>query len=634
MRRQISLIVVSLALLAAATAARHGTEPARIRTHDNDRAAGTLTGQVLRLRLDARMGAWYPHGDDGPAAEMVAFAETGRSLQIPSPLIRVPAGTDVIVSITNSLADSTLTVHGLVSRPVPAGASAEPVKIRPGETREVRFRLDAPGAYYYWATTMGRQFLFRTREDALLSGAIIVDEPGARPPDRVMVIGEWADTVATVGAPFSPSQRFLFVVNGRAWPHTSRLSQRVGDTVRMRLINTSADVHPMHLHGFYFRVESRGDGVGDTSYAGPARDFVVTERVRPGATTSISWVPERAGNWLFHCHFTSHFAPRGPLGMPRPPSRNDANAHHAGNHAIEGMSGLVVGVHVEPRRAGDAGVKDAGNAGRRRLRLLVRPGGGTKEEPFYAFTLHESGPEPALDTTIRSGKPIVLKRGEPVSIMVVNRTPVPTAVHWHGIELDSYFDGVAGFSGSRRRLSPVVAPKDSFEARFTPPRSGTFIYHTHVDEPRQQPAGLSGALLVVDADRPYDASTNIPVLITTPRSAAMVPRAVLINGRLPAPPVELRVGVPHRLRLINITVGRPSISVLVLRDTSLVQWRAVAKDGADLPDGKRVVGMARQMVSIGETYDFEITPGRTGEMRLEVRTGNGVLLATMPLIAK
>ena len=633
MRRQISLIFVGLALLAAATAARHGTEPARIRTHDNDRGAGTLTGQVLRLRLDARMGAWYPHGDDGPAAEMVAFAETGGPLQIPGPMIRVPAGTEVIASITNSLADSTLTVHGLVSRPVLAGASAEPVKIAPGETREVRFRLDAPGAYYYWATTMGRQFLFRTREDAQLSGAIIVDEPGARrPPDRVMVIGEWADTVATEAS--APSQRLLFVVNGRAWPHTSRLTQRVGDTVRMRLINTSADVHPMHLHGFYFRVDSRGDGIGDTTYARPSRDFVVTERVRPGATTSISWVPERPGNWLFHCHFTTHFAARAPLGMPRPPSSNDASAHHAGNHAMDGMSGLVVGVHVEPRRAGDAGAKDAGNVGRRHLRLLVRPGGGTQEEPFYAFTLHESGPEPALDTTIRSGKPIVLKRGEPVSIMVVNRTPVPTAVHWHGIELDSYFDGVAGFSGSGRRLSPVVAPRDSFEARFTPPRSGTFIYHTHVDEPRQQPAGLSGALLVVDDARSYDASTDFPVLITTPRNPATARRAVLLNGRLPAAPVELRVGVPHRFRLINITVGRPSISVLILRDTSLVQWRAVAKDGADLRDGKKVVGKARQMVSIGETYDFEVVPEKTGEMRLEVRTGNGVLLATMPLIVK
>jgi FtsP/CotA-like multicopper oxidase with cupredoxin domain len=51
--------------------------------------------------------------------------------------------------------------------------------------------------------------------------------------------------------------------------------------------------------------------------------------------------------------------------------------------------------------------------------------------------------------------------------MVVNRTDESTAIHWHGIELESYFDGVAGFSGIEKRLSPVIAPRDSFEALHT-----------------------------------------------------------------------------------------------------------------------------------------------------------------------
>jgi len=180
----------------------------------------------------------------------------------------------------------------------------------------------------------------------------------------------------------------------------------------------------------------------------------------------------------------------------------------------------------------------------------------------------------------------------------------------------------------------VVAPKDSFVARFTPPRSGTFIYHSHVDEPRQQPAGLSGALLVVDEDKPYDPSTDIPVLITTPRSAETARSAVLLNGRLDVPPVALRADVPHRFRLINITIGRPGIRVEVRRDTSLVQWRALAKDGADLPDEARVTAPARRPITIGETYDFELTPLEAGAMRLEVRSGAGALLATMPLIVR
>ena len=232
----------------------------------------------------------------------------------------------------------------------------------------------------------------------------------------------------------------------------------------------------------------------------------------------------------------------------------------------------------------------------------MRPAGGTESEPFYAFTLNEGGAETPIDTTVRTGRPIVLKRNEPVSITVVNRMSEPTAVHWHGIELDSYFDGVAGFSGDARRLSPAIAPSDSFEARFTPSRSGTFIYHTHVDEPRQQPAGLSGALLVVDEDKPYDASTDIPVLITTPRIAEIARRAVLLNGRLEMPPVELRAGFPHRFRLINITIGRPGIRVEVQARYVLVQWRG-CQGRADLPDAARLP--ARRVADQHRrTYDF------------------------------
>ncbi|HJU67434.1 MAG TPA: multicopper oxidase domain-containing protein, partial [Gemmatimonadaceae bacterium] len=190
MQRQASLAILAVILATSAGGVRYAPAPERIQTHDNERAAGTHENGVLRVRLDARVGQWYPHGTDGPSAAMLAFAEVGRPLQIPGPLIRVRAGTDVVVSITNSLSDSALTVHGLVSRPIAASTPDEPVSVAPGATREVRFRLDAPGAYYYWATTMNRRVATRTRDDAQLSGAIIVD-PATGPvaPDHVMVFG-------------------------------------------------------------------------------------------------------------------------------------------------------------------------------------------------------------------------------------------------------------------------------------------------------------------------------------------------------------------------------------------------------------------------------------------------------------
>ena len=113
------------------------------------------------------------------------------------------------------------------------------------------------------------------------------------------------------------------------------------------------------------------------------------------------------------------------------------------------------------------------------------------------FVLEERGQ--GIEAGTGFSPTINLTRGVPVSIMVVNHLREPTSVHWHGIELeDSYMDGVAGVTGAGKRLSPAIAPGDSFEARFTPPRSGTFMYHAHVDEVRQQSGGLVGALIVRD----------------------------------------------------------------------------------------------------------------------------------------
>lgn len=603
-----------------------------ISANDNRRAGGIPRDGVLRLRLDTRLGMWHPDGDGAPGMQVPAFAEAGRALQIPGPMIRVAAGTDVEVTVTNSVAGSVLTVHGLTPRP---SASRDSVLVPAGETRVVRFRLSSPGTFYYWGTTTGRSFIGRTREDAQLSGAIVVDESADRVNDRVMVIGVFSDTAGFAGRPRNAEEQFLLVVNGRTWPHTERFSYTVGDTVRWRVINASADVHPMHLHGFYFRVDARGNGIVDSSYAELQRDRVVTEFMQPGRTFAMSWVPEKPGNWLFHCHFTSHFEARGALGRPRGRVALASAAHstgsyaHVANHALEGMSGLVMGVNVRARR----GVAPLSTeTAQRRMRLLVRPStGGSAALPHFSFALHERGVEPPLDSGVKAGPPILLERGVPVAITVVNRLAEPTAVHWHGIELDSYFDGVAGFSGSPSRLSPAIAPRDSFVARFTPPRAGTFIYHTHVDELRQQPAGLSGALIILPPGQRYDPATDIPILVTTPRKPDDEGRAVLINGSMAPDTIALRAGVAHRFRFINITTSRPGLRMELRRDTTVLSWKQLAKDGAELPASRQTVIGARQTVSIGETIDVEIAPATPGVLRLEARTSAGGLLAVVPL---
>jgi hypothetical protein len=57
----------------------------------------------------------------------------------------------------------------------------------------------------------------------------------------------------------------------------------------------------------------------------------------------------------------------------------------------------------------------------------------------------------------------------------------------------------------------------------------------------------------------------------------------------------------------------------------------LAKDGFDLPPVHATKRAARQPVSNGEIYDFEVTPADPGPMNFEVRAGNGRLLVNMPI---
>lgn len=618
-----SLALGLLVTLAPSVDRREGGPIDRVSPNDNRQAAGVLRDGTLTIHLETRVGDWHPDGDAAPGAAMLAFAEVGKTLEIPGPLIRAAAGTRVSATVRNSLPNDTLLVHGLYTRET-GTKEAPPLQLLPGQEHTVEFVLTTPGTYYYWATTMRRPLHYRVHEDSQLTGAIVIDPAGAPPPsDRVFIIGMWSDTAG--GAVPHGRKRELAVINGRSWPNTERLSYTVGDTVRWRVINATSDLHPMHLHGFYFRLDAHGDEAVDTTYAEADRERAVTELLRFGETMRLTWVPDRDGNWAFHCHLPEHIEPRSALGTY--PLREP---DHHGNHAQQAMGGLVLGMHVAPR-PGQASTANRGAPGRHRFRLVAEQRADMEAAEGLRFALGDGGNALVRDSAGHLGPAIVVQVGEPVSINVVNQSRHATSVHWHGVELESYFDGIAGFSGTPTHLAPVIAPRDSFEVRFTPPRAGTFIYHSHVNEGRQQPAGLIGAIIVLAPGQRYDPATDLLAVFSSPIDSLDEARAVLINGRLDPVPLTLRVGTPYRLRLINITTARPGFRVSVRRDTSIVTWRQLARDGAELPEARQSARPAATPLTIGQTMDFEITPRTLGDLRLETVANQGYSLGSMVL---
>lgn len=618
-----AVIPVTLALAWSVTVAspnpghvNASVDSARVGTNDNRVPAGELRSGVLTLRLVARVGFWRPEGAQGPEIPIYAFAEevAGRTPQIPGPLIRVPVGTEVRASIRNSLPQA-LRIYGMQDRP---GGSIDSVELVPGEIKQIRFRAGAPGTYLYWGRTSRDTFTIGQLEDGQLHGAIVVDSArDARAPnERVFVLGLWKARDTPPGTPTELREETL-VFNGLAWPHSERLTHTVGDTIRWRVVNATRRAHPLHLHGFYFRVDARGTAVRDTVYTPAQQRLAVTERLLPTTSMSITWSPHTAGNWLFHCHLVEHISAKIDPASRRKPG----GIAHA-NHALEGMSGLVLGIAVRPR-AGASTVRQE-NTPRRSLRLFATERPRTFGDlSAYSFVLQEGAGEPAADSLRSPGSPIVLTRGEPAAITVLNRMRDPLAVHWHGIELESYYDGVSGWSGAGTRVAPSIAPGDSFVVRLTPPRAGTFIYHTHHNETRQLGAGLFGPLIVLEPGEVRDTVTDRVLLMAAGGPFPNSPPG--FNGATTPTPIELRAGVTYRLRFISIA-SHDTKAVRLLADSGLVRWRPIGKDGAALPEHQATMQPARLLMGTGETWDVEFTPAALQELTLEIVSSGRVAL--------
>jgi len=607
--------------------------------HDNEEPAGRRLDGTLRVRLTAMKTDWRPFGTDEPGAVVYAFAADDGVPMIPSPFLRMEQGTEVRLTLENTL-DSTLVVQGLTER---VETVPTMIVVPPGETREVVFTADAAGTYPYWGqvvadpATDSLGLRVRDGRDALLSGVVVVDEPGAEPLDNeaVMILTLYRHEYGNTG-----EDAVLQTINGRPWPHTRRFEYVQGDSVHWRLVNAAERGHPMHLHGFYFRVDAKGDVARDTTYWASQRRMAVTEDMESGSTLRIAWSPDRPGGWLFHCHISFHVGPNPPLGdVPRDSAEafrsfalGDPN-HDPDHHVVTGMGGLMMAVDVSPSPDWTPDQRE-----RRIVRTLIvsdstpAPPGAevTIPSPYRRrFSMVVQDPMAAEERTDVPfpGEAIILRKGEPTTIWVVNRTPEPTAIHWHGLELESLYDGVVGVGGYMGSRTPPVMPGDSFQVRITPPRAGSFMYHTHMSDIRQQGSGLYGPFVVLEEDETWDPDLDRVFLL----GSGLHEGGVFMNGMKEAPPAKMTAGTTYRLRFMNITLGNSGLRVRVVSGGYPVRWTPVAKDGAELPDRWRVPGEAESRIRVGETLDFAFAPD-PGRFTVEVRAGNGRLVASQPII--
>lgn len=92
-------------------------------------------------------------------------------------------------------------------------------------------------------------------------------------------------------------ERWTWGFDGKRFSEAPPVPVKLGETVRFVLINDTMMEHPIHLHGFLFRVEN---GQGNRQ---PLKHTI---NVKPGERLGFVYTADTPGYWAFHCHLLYH----------------------------------------------------------------------------------------------------------------------------------------------------------------------------------------------------------------------------------------------------------------------------------------------------------------------------------------
>lgn len=95
---------------------------------------------------------------------------------------------------------------------------------------------------------------------------------------------------------------------------------------------------------------------------------------------------------------------------------------------------------------------------------------------------------------VTPGPTIEAFEGDRVRILVTNKLPEGTSIHWHGFILPNGMDGVSGLT------QPKIEPGETYAYEFTLKQSGTLMYHPHFDEMVQIGLGMHGFFVIHPRD--------------------------------------------------------------------------------------------------------------------------------------
>ncbi|MBI4536388.1 MAG: copper oxidase [candidate division NC10 bacterium] len=261
---------------------------------------------VKVFELTARPVKWLilPKSENLPDVWATAWTYNG---QVPGPMIRVRQGDRVRVVLRNELPEETsIHWHGM-RLPNAMDGVAHPAitqqPVPPGGSFTYEFTARDAGTFFYHTHVReDRQLL------AGLAGPLIVDPRRVRSKvalDYTVMLQEWRinpQTGRTWPAMPVMAEPNFFTINGKAFPSTEVLEVKKGARVRLRFIGAGQFVHPMHVHGFPFKIVAT-DGHPVPVAAQLTKDTV---NVAPGERYDVEFTADEPGTWIVHCHIPHH----------------------------------------------------------------------------------------------------------------------------------------------------------------------------------------------------------------------------------------------------------------------------------------------------------------------------------------
>jgi manganese oxidase len=209
------------------------------------------------------------------------------------------------------------------------------------------------------------------------------------------------------------------------------------------------------------------------------------------------------------------------------------------------------------------------------------------------------------------GPTIEAVEGDRVRLLVTNKLPERTSVHWHGALLPNAMDGVAGLN------QPHIEPGETYAYEFTLRQHGTLMYHPHSDEMVQMALGMMGFFVVhprrrENVDRDFAIMLHewfVPPGGATPNPAVMTDfNLFTFNSRAwpGTAPLIAKKGDRVRVRFGNLSMDSHPIHLHGYR------FVVTGTEGGTVPAAARYA-QATVDVPVGSTRDIEFIADEPGD---------------------